>query len=74
MEECKVVYHHCIHMEAKFVACLEATIHGSWMRNFISGLEIINNIVRPLKFIVITFAQISSLRMTNILRVLHMWI
>ena len=25
-------------MEAEFVACFEATIHGLWLRNFISGL------------------------------------
>jgi hypothetical protein len=25
-------------MEAEFVTCFEATIHGLWLRNFISGL------------------------------------
>ncbi|XP_056177366.1 secreted RxLR effector protein 161-like [Syzygium oleosum] len=36
-------------MEAEFVACFEATIHGIWLRNFISGLVIVNSIAGPLK-------------------------
>ena len=36
-------------MEAKFVACFEATIQGLWLRNFISGLGIVDSIVKPLK-------------------------
>lgn len=36
-------------MEAEFVACFEATIHGLWLRNFISGLGIIDIISKPLK-------------------------
>ncbi|KAL8161807.1 hypothetical protein V2J09_013296 [Rumex salicifolius] len=36
-------------MEAEFVACFEATIHGLWMRNFISGLGIVDSIARPLR-------------------------
>ena len=31
------------------MACFEATIHGLWLRNFISGLRIVDNIARPLK-------------------------
>ncbi|XP_074289175.1 secreted RxLR effector protein 161-like [Silene latifolia] len=30
-------------MEAKFVACFEATIHALWLRNFISGLRIVDS-------------------------------
>jgi hypothetical protein len=26
-------------LEAEFMACFEATMHGLWLRNFISGLE-----------------------------------
>ena len=37
-------------MEAKFVACFEATIHGLWLRNFILGLGIVDTIAKPLKF------------------------
>ena len=36
-------------MEAEFVACFEATIQGLWLRNFISGLGVIDSIARPLK-------------------------
>ena len=36
-------------MEAEFVACFEATIQANWLWNFISRLEIVNNITRPLK-------------------------
>ena len=36
-------------MEAEFVACFEATIHGLWLRNFISGLGIVDTIAKPLK-------------------------
>ncbi|KAJ8768820.1 hypothetical protein K2173_023724 [Erythroxylum novogranatense] len=34
-------------MEAKFVACFEATVHGLWMRNFILGLGLVDSIARP---------------------------
>ena len=36
-------------MEAKFVACFEATIHGLWLRNFISKLGIVNSISKLLR-------------------------
>ncbi|KAL6633353.1 hypothetical protein ACP70R_026024 [Stipagrostis hirtigluma subsp. patula] len=36
-------------MEAEFVACFEATIQALWLRNFISGIHIMDNIERPLK-------------------------
>lgn len=36
-------------MEAEFVACFEATIQSLWLRNFVSGLHIMDNIERPLK-------------------------
>jgi len=31
------------------VACFEATVHGLWLRNFISGLEIVDSIAKSLK-------------------------
>lgn len=37
-------------MDAEFVACFEATMHALWLQNFVSGLGIVDNIVRPLKF------------------------
>ena len=36
-------------MEAEFVACFEATIHALWLRNFISGLRIVDTIAKPLR-------------------------
>ncbi|KAG7564986.1 Integrase catalytic core [Arabidopsis suecica] len=36
-------------MEAEFVACFEATIHALWLRNFISGLRIVDSIEKPLR-------------------------
>ena len=36
-------------MEAKFVACFEATVNGLWLRNFISGLGIVNSISKLLR-------------------------
>ena len=36
-------------MEAEFVACFEATVHALWLRNFISGLNIVDSIARPLR-------------------------
>jgi len=36
-------------MKAEFVAYFEVIIQANWLRNFISGLEIVDNIARPLK-------------------------
>ena len=36
-------------MEAKFVACFEATVKGLWLQNFISGLGIVNSISKLLR-------------------------
>ena len=36
-------------MEAEFVACFEATVHALWLRNFVSGLGIVDSIAKPLK-------------------------
>jgi hypothetical protein len=36
-------------MEAEFVACFEATAHGLWLRNFISGLGVVDSIAKPLR-------------------------
>ncbi|KAL3641393.1 hypothetical protein CASFOL_016361 [Castilleja foliolosa] len=36
-------------MEAEFVACFEAIIQGNWLRNFISGLGLVDSIAKPLK-------------------------
>ena len=36
-------------MEAEFVACFEAIIQSLWLRNFISGLGIVDSIAKPLR-------------------------
>ncbi|XXG39556.1 hypothetical protein AAC387_Pa01g0491 [Persea americana] len=36
-------------MTAEFVACYEASNHGIWLRNFVTGLRILEGIERPLK-------------------------
>ena len=36
-------------MEAEFMACFEAIVHGLWLGNFVSGLGIVDNIAKPLK-------------------------
>ncbi|KAL1216602.1 Retrovirus-related Pol polyprotein from transposon TNT 1-94 [Cardamine amara subsp. amara] len=36
-------------MEGEFVACYEATIQALWLRNFISGLGIVDSIAKPLR-------------------------
>ena len=36
-------------MEVEYVACYEATCHAIWLWNFISALEVVHSISRPLK-------------------------
>jgi len=36
-------------METEFVACFEATVQANWLRNFISGLGVVDSIFKPLK-------------------------
>ncbi|XP_074317920.1 secreted RxLR effector protein 161-like [Silene latifolia] len=36
-------------MEAEFVSCFEATLHGVWLKSFICGLRVIDSICRPLR-------------------------
>ena len=36
-------------MAAEFVACYEASNHGIWLRNFVTGLRILDGIERPLQ-------------------------
>ena len=36
-------------MAAEFIACYEASNHGIWLRNFVTGLRVVDGIDRPLK-------------------------
>ena len=51
-------------MEAKYVACY-ATCHAIWLRNFISALEVVHYISKPLKLfydnsVVVSFSRSTS--------------
>ncbi|RVX07895.1 Retrovirus-related Pol polyprotein from transposon TNT 1-94 [Vitis vinifera] len=36
-------------MEAEFIACYEASNHGIWLRNFVTQLQIVDGIEKPLR-------------------------
>ena len=36
-------------MATEFVACYEASNHGIWLQNFVTGLRVMDGIERPLK-------------------------
>ena len=52
-------------MEAKYVACYEATCHAIWLRNFISSLEVVHSISRPLKLFYDNYAVVSFSKNTR---------
>ena len=52
-------------MEAEYVACYEATSHAIWLRNFISALEVVHSISRPLKLFCDNSAIVSFSRNTR---------
>ncbi|KAL0541214.1 hypothetical protein IC582_021255 [Cucumis melo] len=60
-------------MEAEFVACFEATVHGLWLRNFISGLGIVDSIAKLLRIYCDNSTAVSSKKTTSILKVLNIW-
>ena len=52
-------------MKVEYVACYEATCHAVWLQNFISALEVVHSISRPLKLFYDNFAIISFSRNTK---------
>ena len=60
-------------MEAEFEACFKATIHGLWLRNFISGLRIVDSIAKLLKIYCVMLQLSSFLKTTSIQMVLNTW-
>ena len=36
-------------MEAEFVSCFEATLHGVWLKSFIFSLRVVDSIERPFR-------------------------
>ena len=49
-------------IEAEFVACYEATCYVIWLQNFISALEVVYSISRPLKLFCDNSAAVSFSR------------
>ena len=49
MKSCKQTLIASSIMAAEFIACYEASNHGIWLRNFVTGLRILNGVERPLK-------------------------
>ena len=52
-------------MEVEYVACYEATCHAIWLRNFISALEVVHSISRPLKLLYDNSVAVSFSRNTR---------
>ena len=52
-------------MEVEYVACYEATCHAILLRNFISTLEVVHSIFRPLKLFCDNSVAISFFRNTR---------
>ena len=46
------------------MACYEATCHAIWLQNFISVLEVVHSISRPLKLLCDNYAAVSFSRNT----------
>ena len=47
------------------MACYEAIRHAIWLRNFISSLEVVHSISRPLKLFYDNFAAVSFSKNTG---------
>ncbi|XP_070005861.1 secreted RxLR effector protein 161-like [Nicotiana sylvestris] len=53
-------------MEAEFIACYEATSQALWLKNFISGLRIVDSISRPLRIFCDNSAAVFFLRIIKV--------
>ena len=61
MEKCQADTYNFT-MDAKYVACYKATCHAIWLQNFISTLEVVHSISKPLKLfcdnsVVVSFSR-----------------
>ena len=52
-------------MEVEYVACCEATFHLIWLQYFISALEVVHSISRPLKLFYDNSTSVSFSRNTR---------
>ena len=51
MEKLKANRHYIVHNVCRVVACYEAMGHVNWLKKFIPGLKVVDDIYRPLKVI-----------------------
>ena len=65
MEKCQTNTCNFFTMEAEYVACYEATCHVIWLWNFISALEVVHPIFRPLKLLCNNCVVVSFSRSTS---------
>ena len=49
MEKLKANRHYIVHNVCEFVACYEATGQVNWLKKFVPGLKVVDDIYRPLK-------------------------
>ena len=52
-------------MEVEYVVCYEVTCHVIWLQNFISALEVVHSISRPLELSCDNSAAVSFFRNTR---------
>ena len=64
MEKCQADTYSFSTMDAKYVAFYEATCHAIWLQNFISALQVVHSISRPLKLFCDNPATVSFSRNT----------
>ena len=55
-------------MAVEFIACYEASNHGIWLRNFVTGLRVVKGIERPLKLYLTITQQCYILTTTEALQ------
>ena len=65
MEKCQVGITTSSTMEAEYLVCYEVTCHAIWLSNFISALEVVHSISRPLKLLYDNSAVVSFSRNTR---------
>ena len=65
MEKCQANTYSFFYYRGRVCGCYEATCHAIWLRNFISALEVVHSISKPLKLLCGNFAVVSFSRSTS---------
>ena len=60
-------------MEAELLACYETSSQAIWLRNFITGLRIVDSIGKPLRIYCDNEAVVSFLEVTRVLHHVNIW-